>query len=249
MTLSEISKGSTIEIFLKRDGYNYRMLTKVRYVGADCIGVDLIASSQKLFRFRDTDVVDIVYKDDARYWKWENVKPGIATFDDGVQMHVFSVKARAVEYNRRTQYRLPIDRPFKLKYETTDINTVNDGRKKSTLTPEIELDRTLEDISERYREVEIKGHLRDISEGGASFDAEKELPKGTFISFTLNSNQGPVYCRGVIIRAKKNVRGFYDYGYGCSFVETSKNYVQFFYAEQRRQLYENSDPNNKKDVF
>lgn len=244
MKLSDIGVGFPIEVFLKRDGYNYRIVTKVSYVRDNCIGIDPIASSQKLFRFRDTDEVDIVFREESKYWKWEKVKAGIATLEDGVQMHVFSVRGIAQEYNRRSQYRLPMDREITINVEVEDESFEETNY--SNMTPDLEIEQALEKISERYKEVEYKAHLRDLSEGGASFDSDVELEKGAFVSFTLESELGPIYCRGVIIRARKDARGFYDYSYGCSFAETSKNYIKFFYEEQRRQLYEHNE--NKPEL-
>ena len=108
-------------------------------------------------------------------------------------------------------------------------------------TPEISLDNVFLMLNEQYEEKECKGYLKDLSEGGASVESDLELSKGTFVSFRIDSEVGPVFLRGVILRVIKDPHGYFDYTYGVSFVETSKNYMQYFYLQQRKQLYEKKD--------
>ena len=96
-------------------------------------------------------------------------------------------------------------------------------------------------LDEHYEEVECRGYLKDLSEGGASVETDVKLEKGVFVSFEIDSELGPVQLRGVIIRVREDKHGYFDYTYGVSFVETSKNYMQYFYLQQRKQLYEQSE--------
>ncbi|MBO4415938.1 MAG: hypothetical protein J5824_08175, partial [Lachnospiraceae bacterium] len=90
MDLSQVKPGSLLEIYIRRDGYNYRVISKIEYVDENCIGVSPIASRTRLFEFLDTDTVDIVCKQDDNSWKWADVKPGLLTLDDGTKLHSFT---------------------------------------------------------------------------------------------------------------------------------------------------------------
>lgn len=247
MKLNDIALDSYVEIIIRRNGYNYRIVSRVDYQDENCIGVTPIASTQRLFQFQETDEVTIIYRHDDKYWRWEHVKAGIATREDGNQMHVFKVSGRASVYNRRSQFRFNVGVEITLRYEVLDTRSDLDfemesysGRKNANRTPELDIEKTFITINERYREIECRAYLKDLSEGGASIETDVRLEKGAFVSFTLDSDEGTVFLRGVIVRVSENKRGYFDNNYGCSFIETSKNYVKYFYSQQRKQLYESS---------
>lgn len=236
MRLIDIGQNSKIEIYIQRNEYNYKVVRRVNYIDKLCIGVDTIASSNKLFRFLDDDVVNIVYREDDRYWRWEKVKAGIATREDGSQMHVFTMVSKGRAFNRRTQFRLDTGFEITVKYQV--LNDKAELSRYSGMLPELAIESTLNNLEKRYREVECRGYLKDLSEGGASVESDAVLEKGDFLSFDIDSDFGKVYCRGVIVRRLDDSRGYFDRTYGCSFVETSKNYIQYFYSLQRKKLYE-----------
>lgn len=237
MKLNDIKVDSFVDIMIKRKGYNYRIVSEVTYVDENCIGVTPIASTQRLFKFREDDRVDVIYREKERYWRWENVNAGIATREDGSQMHVFSVNKKGASYNRRTQFRLDAGFEVSMKYE---VPRAVDKAVKQHRTPELDLENAINSLDDNYEEVECRAYLKDMSEGGASIDADVKLKKGDFISFTIDSEMGEVFLRGVIVRASEDKHGYFDYNYGCSFIETSKNYINYFYSQQRRLLYESS---------
>ena len=109
------------------------------------------------------------------------------------------------------------------------------------MTPVSNLDSMFLMLDEQYEEIECKGYLKDLSEGGASVESDVKLSKGVFVSFKIDSEVGPVFLRGVILRVIEDKHGYFDYTYGVSFVETSKNYMRYFYLQQRKLLYENND--------
>lgn len=238
MKFSDIRVDSYVDILIKRKGYNYRIVSEVIYTDENCIGVEPIASTQRLFKFHDDDRVDVVYREKDRYWRWENVKAGIATCEDGTRMHVFSVTGRAATYNRRTQFRLDAGFEIPLKYEVNVYNNLNASV--TNRLPEIELEEALNGLDENYRELECRAYLKDLSEGGASIETDVKLEKGCFISFTIESDVGTVFLRGVIVRCTEDRHGYFDYRYGVSFIETSRNYINYFYSQQRKLLYESS---------
>ena len=252
MKLEEVKIGTLIEINVRRNGSQYKTVSKVEYADEKFIGVTPIASEYGLFRFTPEDEVDLIYNEQDRYWKWEKVKAGTARRKDGSRLHVFSASGNAVHYNRRTQFRFEIGTEIKMKYELLkdkDPNAVftetsgqaEEVDKEDGSSVPSDLDKVFLMLDEQYEEVECRGYLKDLSEGGASVESDVKLNEGMFVSFSISSEVGQVYLRGVIIRCREDKRGYFDYTYGISFVETSKNYMQYFYLEQRKQLYEQKE--------
>ncbi len=246
MKVSDIKIGDLLEIYIRRDGYNYKVISKVEYVDEQRVGVTPIASRTKLFRFRDTDVVDIVYRTEDNSWKWSRVQAGTASLKDGSKLHVFVPGSAAESFNRRNTYRLPMAKDITIAYEilktggfvSRQTGTEEDGSAVDT-TPDSLLDRTLKEISESYSEETSKAFLKDLSEGGAAILSDAELKKGDIVSFELPFGQDKVSCRAVVMRVTEPDKRFmYAHGYGLSYIETSRNYMNFFVSEQRRMLNE-----------
>ena len=240
MNISDMKIGTLLEIYIRRDGYNYKVVSKVEYVDEERVGVSPIASRTKLFRFKNSDVVDIVYRIDEKSWKWSRVKAGIATLKDGSKLHVFVPETPAESYNKRTSYRLPMSRDIMMSYEVLYFEDRGpEERAKNRKTPELAIDKTLSEISESFREVTCKAYLRDISEGGAAIYANVDLKKGDIVNFELPNGDETVKCRALVIRKTAgDERSQYAYGYGLSYIETSSNYVYYFFSEQRKMLSE-----------
>ncbi len=240
MEISELKIGTLLEIYIRRDGYNYKVISKVEYVDDQRVGVTPIASRTKLFRFKNSDIVDIVYRLEDKSWKWSKVRAGIATLKDGSKLHVFVPDGKAESYNRRVSYRLPMSKDIMITYEVIQFNSLYDeDKKKGDKTPELTLDKTLSEISESYKEMTCRAYLRDLSEGGAAIYANVELKKGDVVSFEVPFGEETVRCRSIVIRKMSgDERGLYAYGYGLSYIETSSNYITYFFSEQRKMLSE-----------
>ena len=239
MKLVEIQIGSLIEIHITRAGTEYKTNSKVEYSDERFIGVSPIASVHGLFRFTEDDEVDIIYHEGDRYWKWTGVKAGIGRRRDGSRLHVFSSEDEGAGFNRRTQFRFEIGEVINMKYEV--LKSEWNEPAFDDKTPSANLDNVFLMLNEQYEEIECKGYLKDLSEGGASIESDVKLDRGVFVSFKIDSEVGPVFLRGVILRVIEDKHGYFDYTYGVSFVETSKNYMRFFYLQQRKQLYEQKD--------
>lgn len=237
MNISDIKIGTLLEIYIRRDGYNYKVISKIEYVDDERIGVTPIASRTRLFRFKDSDVVDIVYRLDNTSWRWERVRAGIATLKDGTKLHVFVPSKKAEVYNRRMTYRLVLNTPITLTYEVISFKSLPED-KSYLRTPELTLDATLNEISERYKECTCEAVLKDISEGGAAICTDTQLNKGDIASFELPFGEETVKCRLLVIRSMPNTAGSPKYSYGLSFIETSSNFVQYFFTKQRQMLSE-----------
>lgn len=238
MNISEIKEGTLLEIYIRRDGYNYKVVSKVEYVDDMRVGVTPIASRTRLFKFKASDVVDIVYRVDDKSWKWSKVRAGAATLKDGTKLHVFIPEAPSEVFNRRTTYRLPMGEEITLRYEVLETADSSRSRSNANRTPELSLDAMLMEISESYREYTCRAVLKDLSEGGASVFSEVELKKGDIVNFELKYGDDPVICRALVVRVKRPEHTGEMFNYGLSYIETSNNYTSYFFAEQRRMLSE-----------
>jgi len=239
MRLQEIEIGSLVEIQILKGGAEYKTVSKVEYRDDMYIGVSPIASVHGLFRFTEEDLVDIIYHEGDKYWKWNRVRAGIARRRDGSRLHVFSSTEEGSGFNRRTQFRFEIGEVIPMRYEVLKDN--KNEPELNEKTPGANIDNVFLMLNEQYEEIECKGYLKDLSEGGASIESDVKLSRGVFVSFTIESEVGPVFLRGVILRVIEDKHGYFDYTYGVSFVETSKNYMRYFYLQQRKQLYEQKD--------
>lgn len=239
MTLSEITIGSLLEIYIRRDGYNYKVISKIEYTDEKRIGVTPIASRRMLFRFRQTDMIDIVYRSEDKIWKWNRVKAGIATMPDGTKLHFFEPSAPAEKFNRRTTYRLSVGREIDMRYEVIDEMPESASAPR---TPELSLDNALKTVTARYREIQCRAYLKDISEGGAAVSTDVILRKGDIVIFEVTDGKTTVKLRAVVVRVRlDDEKSYFKHHYGLSFVETGDNFVPFLFEQQRKRLAEGKE--------
>ena len=198
MDLSQVKLGSLLEIYIRRDGYNYRVVSKIEYIDDNCIAVSPIASRTQLFQFLNTDVVDIVCKQDQDSWKWANVKPGLLTLEDGTKLHSFTPTRDAEAFNRRTTFRLSINKEVIISYE----KPLFDKEMEAASTEKMSIDEMIDHISERYCELTARAFLKDISEGGAAISTDTVLKKGDIISFEFELAFELVKFRAIVVRIK-----------------------------------------------
>lgn len=214
MTIKEMVLGRKLEILVDREGYNYRLVSKVEGTTEDTVAVSLIAAKGRTFHFTDTDDVTIVYRGAERMWKWDHVKPGMARLD-GETVHTFTSKEQGQTFNRRDSFRVPIGENLLMRHifpkKTTD-----------------------EDEVEKY--VIFDALLADLSVSGAGLYTDAELEKDMIIAFDMPTSLGILTCRGKIVRKTdvydKPFRNFY----GCEFTETKKELERYLFERQRLML-------------
>ena len=246
MDLSKVRVGSTLEIYIKRDGYNYKIVSKVEYSDGTMIGVAPIASRTQLFKFRDSDKVDIVCKQDEETSKWADVIPGYTVLKNGTKLHTFKPHKEPESFNRRMAFRLDMNMEISISYEKPIYKDENErllsGTKPAENPPEnSEVDKTLDaaldKINADYCELTAKAFLKDISESGAAISSDVILEKGDVVTFDFPLALEKVSCRAVVVRIKNGAgKEYYEFYYGLSYVETSSNYVKAFFAEQRKSI-------------
>ena len=104
MLLENIPLGKTLEIFVDREDYRYRLVGKVEDTNEFRVCVTAISSSGRFFEFLPEDNVRIVYRDQNFMWEWDKVKAGLAKLE-GFPVHYFQIVDKGKTFNRRNAYR------------------------------------------------------------------------------------------------------------------------------------------------
>ena len=216
MFLGETKVGKPIEILIERDGYNYRVVSKIEEASEGRICISLIASSKRVFQFLDTDVIDLVYRKEDRMWKWSNVKGDVIELD-GEQFHCLMSLERGESYNRRNAYRVTVNKPIDLQYKIMEEGS------------------PLE-IKDCFRLKSCIAMLRDISEVGVGFYSDELIDLESEVFFQFSTEYGDVKCEAIVVRFFEARHGNFRYYYGCRFKETSKTLTKYIYEMQRREL-------------
>lgn len=249
MLLENISLGKTLEIYVDREGYLYRLVSKVEDTNKRRVCVSLISASGRAFRFRPEDDIRIVYRDEEHMWEWTEVKGGVGKLE-GSPVHYFEITNAGRSYNRRNAYRVALGEETMIGYyQLPDI------RKKLSALPAAieEKKQELEDkiwMGEPVTEAEkaeipepqfVRGIIKDVSETGIGIysDFEFDTEDGVFLDIP-SSSYGKLAVRANIIRKDElrlqggNFR--YDFYYGCVFSQTDKRLIKMIYQMQRETL-------------
>lgn len=237
MLLGELKVGKQLEIFIKRDGYNYRIKSKIEDAIDGRVCVSLIASGKHVFEFLKTDVVDIVYQNDDRMWKWANVKGGFTDIK-GEMFHCFETDADGELYNRRNAFRVNMNQIITIQYK--DMKKKDDDQEEkegnySDLAKRLGLDiDTALEACYNLKTYEVLA--RDISEDGFGFFANEIFSINDEISFEFESTVGTIRCEGIIVRFFESRHSLYQYYYGCRFTETNRTLIKYVYEMQRQEI-------------
>ena len=223
MRLQEMKLGKSLEILIDRDGYHYRLVSKIEDITSDRVCVTLIASRSKVFRFLEEDKVDIVYKDENRLWKWSGVKAGVVLLED-TYVHCFFTQKQGETYNRRETFRVFLGEETKITYYVPDVEKSKEEDKTDSKNEKVDSEKVCE------------GFIKDISETGVGIFSSQQFEKGEIIEITILSDFGNVVCKGEVVRISDEKHGIYKNYYGIYFTETSKNLPKFIFAQQRLQL-------------
>lgn len=214
MLIKEMVLGRKLEVLVDREGYNYRLVSKIEGATDGMVAVSAIVAKGRMFHFEEGDDVTIVYRGEERMWKWEHVKPGLARLE-GETVHTFSSREQGQVYNRRDSYRVPIGESL-LMYRVFSRKN-EDGETEEAFKP-------------------FEGLLVDLSVSGAGFYTDAELDIDAVIGFDMPTNMGIMTCRGKIVRRAdvydKPFRNFY----GCEFTKVRKELERYLFERQRLML-------------
>lgn len=238
MQITDMKVGKPLEIYINREGYHYRVVSKIEDVGEGRVCVSLIASKTRVFEFEPTDVVDIVYREEDRMWKWKSVQGSVVTLDDE-QFHAFTTDEPAESYNRRNAYRVYIGEKMILHYMVHDLKKLREFNDSDMLHSQtvFNYDSAADILKEDcFRYVDCDAFVKDISEVGAGIYSNQKLEKGDELAFEFQTDFGEVSCRAEVVRRLDSHQSSFLYYYGCRFTETSRNLSKYIYEKQREQL-------------
>ena len=214
MLIKEMVLGRKLEVLVEREGYHYRLVSKIEGTTEFTVAVSAIVAKGRMFHFEEGDDVTIVYRGEERMWKWDHVKPGLARLD-GETVHTFSSREQGQVYNRRDSFRVPIGESLLMYRIFTKKNEEGET---------VEITRPFE------------GLLVDLSVSGAGFFTNEELDVDAMMGFDMPTHMGIMSCRGKIIRRAdvydKPFRNFY----GCEFTKVRKELERYLFERQRLML-------------
>ncbi len=240
MLLSDLRLGRPLEVYINRDGYNYRVISKIEYTEPGCVCVSLIAGGKRVFQFLETDIIDIVYQEQDRMWKWSNVKGAVVAVEED-KMHGFFSDEAGANYNRRNAFRMYLGKELLLRYKVTDKKRLQEADEKDKEKQRHETyykyDKKSDEImGDRFKWIECLGFIRDISELGVGIYSNEKFMPDDEIAFEFVTDAGKIECRAIIVRMRDHVNGAFHNYYGCRFIETSRNLTKYLYEQQRIQL-------------
>lgn len=218
--------GKSIEIFVYRAGYKYRLVSKLEDVNEDNFSITLIANRTRVFHFQDTDKIEIIYRMNNQLWKWKNLKADVAILD-GSRVHQFtSTDTEGEKFNRRNAFRVFIGEDVTLTYYIMKLVEKNDNLdEEDSVSGEI-----------AYEKKHCLGFVKDLSENGVGIFSNNVFNLGDEIEFTLDTPFGMLRSKADVVRITKETHGIYLNYYGCIFSTSSKNLVKYIYTLQRKKL-------------
>ena len=238
MLLEKIPLGRTIEIFVDREDYRYRLVSKVEDTNEFRICVTAIASNGRFFEFLPTDRIRLVYRDQDSMWEGDYVQAGLAKLEDYL-VHYFQIVDQGKSFNRRNAYRVQLLEEVLLKYYK-----IPEYPKKyyDIPMPPAELSLSEEEEQawkERVSKPEfVKGMIKDVSENGVGIycDTNFEIEDGIF--FAIPSGYGNLEVKAEVVRKTKLQSGdkHYRYYYGCALVKSDRRLLRYIFDLQRELL-------------
>ena len=239
MLLENIPLGKTLEIFVDREEYRYRFVSKVEDTNEHRICVTAITSNHgRFFMFFPEDRVSIIYRDEDSMWEWNHVKPGLAKLD-GYPVHFFQIVDKGSSFNRRNAYRVKLleevyisfyRAPGKLR-RYAEVPMLPQDIKMTQEEQKAWLQRAEEPIA-------VKAMIKDVSENGAGIYSDEEFEIDDEIFFDIPSSYGNLSVKAVVVRKMKmqSIDSRYDFYYGCMLTKTDRRMLRYIFELQRELL-------------
>lgn len=226
MLMKEMKAGKPLELYIIRDGYRYRLTSKVEDTAPGKVFIPLIISRGKIFRFLDTDKLELIYKDNDKMWRWTDIKASLSTLEN-VKVHRLESTKEGEPYNRRSAFRVRLGQ----EHFATKLVPKN----------EVSGDFVEEDFeaglwSGDYEYVRIPCVIKDLSENGIGIYANDKLSIGALLEVRINTQEGEMKMLGKVVRADSGDFGKYKEFYGCTLLRTDRNLGKFLTIAQRQQL-------------
>ncbi len=232
MLLENIAIGRTIEIFVDREGYCYRLTSKVEAVNSKRVCVTYITSNGRAFSFDPDDNVKIVYRDSEQMWEWNNVRAGAGKLNNEA-VHFFDIRDGGKSFNRRNAYRVTIEQQVMIGYYD-QFGTPAKSSMMQVIPPKEGIIIPTEMTIPKFE----KGMVRDVSETGVGICTNFEFRIDDGLFFQLKSPFGNINIRAQVVRktelrASKNK--YINY-YGCVITESESKLAKYIFEIQRQNI-------------
>lgn len=249
MKVEEMKIGRAVDILILREGFKYRLGSKIEEVKKDIVYVSLITSKGRVFHFEETDEIVVIYKTDTRLFKWNKVRGGIDQLD-GDRVHILKLPGEGKPYNRRDSFRVPVDESavfsryvMKEKVTQAEIDVAKmklEAHKAAYVTAEgkepTEPITLLPEEDPRYEKKQFTGLIKDISESGVGMYTNEKLEIGSEVTFELFTSFGKMKFYADVMRVVDERRNAFNLYYGCSFTKSDKDLPRYLVEIQRIQL-------------
>ncbi|MCD7825153.1 MAG: PilZ domain-containing protein [Clostridiaceae bacterium] len=236
MLLEKIPLGRTLEIFVERDEYRYRLVSKVEDTNSQRVCVSAIASNGRFFMFQPTDKIRLIYRDQEVMWEWTNVKAGLAKLD-GDPVHYFMITDPGKSFNRRNAYRVRLLEDSMFGYyaipgkpeKYADVPSLPPEEEGRSEQDEQEL---LEAVRQPHM---VKGLIKDVSENGVGIYCNIRLELDDSLFFDIPSPYGNLSVKALVVRKvpMQDYANRYDYYYGCVLLRSDRRLLRYIFDLQR----------------
>lgn len=226
MQLKDMKVGKSIDILINREGYNYKLVSKVEEIGVGKVYISLITARNRVFMFKPEDKVQFIYKTDERLWVWGGAKGSVEELD-GEKVHCLTVLDNAKSYNRRNSYRVMIGEEICMRKYV--VKPGADFSQEEDEEIPIEID-------PRYDVIRFEGKLKNLSESGIGIFTNEPLKEEEEIYADIPTKFGMMASVAKVKRAVDEREGDYRTFYGCEFTKSDKRLGKYLFELQREQL-------------
>lgn len=238
MLLEKIPLGKTLEIYVDREEYRYRLVSKVEDTNERRVCVTAIASNGRFFRFEEGDRIRLVYRDQEVIWEWDKVKAGLAKIDE-VPVHYFQIVDKGRTFNRRNAYRVKLLEDVTLEYYLIAGKKGKFSEVPTTPGDIINMEE-MQIIRESSlpKSIKAKGMVKDVSENGVGLYTDEKFEVGDGMFFDIPSSYGNLSVRAQVIRKIEiaSAGSRFQYYYGCALTQSDKKLLRFIFDIQRERL-------------
>lgn len=247
MLIDQMEVGNMIDVVVERGEYRFRLRSKVERVGRGRFYISPIMSSTRVFQFTPQDKVTIIYHADRAMWIWDKVDAQTVLVHEQY-MNMFSSRLEGKSYNRREAYRMSINEEYTFWHYVplTEEEQEQKRREKEFLAQRRENvdfdDLDLfggEDLfaeEDGFRVYPFDGLMKNLSETGVAFFANRDLIVGDLVQFEIATEEGPIVCRAEVVRMEEERTTKYHKMFGCRLLQSGKGLPKYLFELQREKL-------------
>ena len=243
MLIEQMEVGNFVDVVVDRGDYRFRLRSKVELVEKGKFYISPIMSSTRVFQFQPKDSVTIIYHAGQSMWIWEKIDAQTVLKNDQY-MNMFSSRLDGKSYNRREAYRVPISEEWMFQHciPLSQEEIQQKKREKAARKGNLELALQQyniidEDEDEDYRIYPFEALVKNLSETGIAFFANRDLVVGDIVKFEVQTTSGdPIVCRAEVVRIENERTTKYHKMFGCRLLQSGKGLAKHLFEVQREKL-------------